>query len=61
MLSTPRCPIDFYKIASTWTLLTSHDDTGILLTLHALDGSEEFDFVEARQLSPFFFEKNAVF
>ena len=46
----PTYPIDFYKIASTWTPLTSHDYTGILLTLYALDGSEEFDFVETRVL-----------
>ena len=32
------------------TLNLSHDYTGISLTLHALDGSEEFDFVETRVL-----------
>ena len=44
---TPTYPIDFYKIASMWTPLTSHGNTGILLTLYALDGSEEFECVEA--------------
>ena len=46
----PTYPIDFYKIASTWTPLTPHDYTGILLILYALDDSEEFDFVETRVL-----------
>ena len=38
--------MDFYKIASAWIPVTSHDYNVILLTLYALDGSEEFEFVE---------------
>ena len=41
-------PMVFYKIASTWAPLTSHDYNGIVLTLYALDGSEESEFVETR-------------
>ena len=52
----PTYPIDFYKITSTWTPLTSPDYTNILLTLYALDGSEEFDFVETHVLC-----KNAIY
>ena len=50
MLSAPRNPIDFKKIASRWTPLTSHDYAGITLALYALDGWEEFDCVEACQI-----------
>ena len=46
--SAPTYPIDFYKIASTWTPFTFHDLDGILLTLYTLDGSEEFECVETR-------------
>ena len=44
----PVYPIDFYKIASKWTPLTSHDYNFMVLTLYALDGPEEFEFVETR-------------
>ena len=47
VICTPY-PLDVSKIDSMWTPLTSRDCDGILIAFHALDESEDFEFMETR-------------